>query len=97
MSLVGSMVSTPLIEIATQIIHQAMDRQYREMFDQPVGMLNEQTPQQVAKTANGRKMVAEWLKFLENTSGRKLDPNDPMATYDFSWLWAELGVGKLRK
>jgi len=35
-------------EIATEIIHQTMDRHYRETLDQPVGMLNDQTPLQRA-------------------------------------------------
>ena len=84
-------------EIATEIIHQTMDRHYRETLDQPVGMLNDQTPRQATKTAKGRKMLVEWLKFIENHSGQQPDPNDPMATYDFAWLWAELGVERLRK
>jgi hypothetical protein len=85
------------LEIATQIIHQTMDRHYRETLDQPVGALNDQTPREAAKTAKGRKMLVNWLKFIENNSGRQANPNDPMATYDFSWLWTELGVEKLRK
>jgi hypothetical protein len=84
-------------EIATQIIHQAMDRHYRETLDQPVGALNEQTPREAAKTPKGRKMLVDWLKFIENNSGQQANPNDSMATYDFSWLWAELGVEALRK
>jgi len=84
-------------EIAAQIIHQAMDRHYSETLDQPVGALNDKTPREAAKTAKGRKMLVDWLKLIENNSGRQANPNDPMATYDFSWLWAELGVAKLRK
>jgi hypothetical protein len=84
-------------EVATQIIHQTMDRHYRDTLDQPVGALNDQTPREATKTAKGRKMIVEWLKFIENNSGRQSSPHDPMATYDFSWMWAELGVEKLRK
>jgi hypothetical protein len=84
-------------EVASEIIHQAMDRHYRETLDQPVGALDDQTPREATKTAKGRKMLVDWLKFIENNSERQLDPNDPMATYDFAWLWAELGVEKLRK
>ena len=74
-----------------------MDRHYRETLDQPVGALNEQTPREAAKTPKGRRMLVDWLKFIENHSGQQPDPNDPMATYDFAWLWAELGVERLRK
>jgi DNA invertase Pin-like site-specific DNA recombinase len=38
-----------------------------------------------------------WLKHLENRSGAAPGPNDPMVTYDFTWMWRELGIEKLRK
>jgi hypothetical protein len=55
-------------EIATEIIYQAMNLHYRETLDQPVGMLNDQTPRQAAKITKSRKMLVEWLKFIENHS-----------------------------
>jgi hypothetical protein len=84
-------------EIAEQVVHQFMDRQYRETLDQPVGMLGNTTPRQAAKSTAGRKKVAEWLKYLENQSSRQLNPADPMATYSFEWMWHELGVFDLRQ
>ncbi|MVA27587.1 hypothetical protein V6582_01745 (plasmid) [Agrobacterium vitis] len=84
-------------EIAEHVIHQFMDRQYRETLDQPVGMLGNKTPRQAAKSAAGRKKVAEWLKYLENQSSRQPNPADPMATYSFEWMWHELGVINLRQ
>lgn len=41
--------------------------------------------------------AAEWLKYLENRSSSQRDPCDPMATYDFRWIWAELGIENLRR
>lgn len=84
-------------EIAEQVVHQFMDRQYRETLDQPVGMLGNKTPRQAAKSATGREKVAEWLKYLENQSSRQHNPADPMATYSFEWMWQELGVLDLRQ
>lgn len=84
-------------EIAQQVVHQFMDRQYRETLDQPVGMLGNKTPRQAAKSAAGRQKVAEWLKYLENQSANQPDPADPMATYSFEWMWNELGVHDLRR
>src|SRR3546814_438747 len=84
-------------EIAEQVVHQFMDRQYRETLDQPVGMLGNKTPRQAAKSATGRQKVAEWLKYLENQSSRQPNPTDPMATYSFEWMWHELGVINLRQ
>ncbi|MCW1410858.1 MULTISPECIES: hypothetical protein [Rhizobium] len=83
-------------EIAEQVVHQFMDRQYRETLDQPVGMLGNKTPRQAAKSATGREKVAGWLKYLENQSSRH-PPADPMATYSFEWMWHELGVIDLRQ
>jgi hypothetical protein len=84
-------------EIAQQVVHQFMDRQYRQTLDQPVGMLGNKTPRQAAKSAAGRQKVAEWLKYLENQSASQPDPADPMATYSFEWMWKELGVHDLRR
>jgi hypothetical protein len=44
----------------------------------------------------GRDQLAVWLKHLENLSGRQL-VDDPMATYDFAWMWQELGIEELRR
>ncbi|MFT4184051.1 MAG: hypothetical protein QM636_19275 [Rhizobium sp.] len=85
------------LEIAEQVVHQFMDRQYRDTLDQPVGMLGNKTPRQAAKSAAGRQRVAEWLKYLENQSSRQPNPADPMATYSFEWMWHELGIINLRQ
>lgn len=84
-------------ELAEQIVHQFMDRQYRETLDQPVGMLGNKTPRQAAKSSAGRQKVADWLKHLENRSAQQPDPADPMATYSFEWMWTELGIHHLRQ
>jgi hypothetical protein len=44
-----------------------------------------------------RERLAAWLKYLENRSGSQPDPAEPLATYDFSWMWRELGIEKLRR
>ena len=49
------------------------------------------------KTAKGRAKVVDWLKTLENYTAQMAGHNDEMATYDSSWLWAELGVDELRR
>jgi hypothetical protein len=84
-------------EMAEQIIHEFMDRQYRETLDQPVGMLGNKTPRQAVRSSVGRQKVADWLKYLENQSGQRPDADDPMSSYDFGWMWRELGVLDLRK
>ena len=93
----GDTVSDIPPEMAEEIVHQLLDRQYRETLDQPVGMLSNKTPRQAATTPAGRQKVVEWLKYLENQSAKQESPTDPMATYSFDWLWQELGVLDLRQ
>ena len=79
------------------IIHQSLDKHYRRMLDEPVPMLGNRSPRKAVKTEVGREKVVAWLKILENHSANIADPKNPMASYDFSWLWAELGVSALRR
>jgi hypothetical protein len=78
------------------IVHAAMDQHYRQLLDQPIPMLGGKTPRQAARTKAGRVKVVAWLKYLENGAARRA-PGDPMATYDLSWLWAELGSADERR
>ncbi|MCX2698718.1 hypothetical protein OPR82_18510 [Brucella sp. YY2X] len=84
-------------DIAHEIVHQVLDRKYRETLDQPVPMLGNITPRQAAKTAAGRKKLVEWLKYLENQIAVRHQHTDPMATYSFEWIWRELNILDLRK
>ncbi|MCA3184555.1 MAG: hypothetical protein IOB85_00065 [Methylobacterium sp.] len=84
-------------EIMAKLIHDHMDRHYRETLDQPVGMFGNKTPRQAARTLKGREKTAEWLKYLENQSAVRSGPADPMGSYDFSWMWKELGILNLRR
>ena len=85
------------LEVATPLVHAMLDKQYREILDQPVGMLGDIAPRAAIRTKNGREKVAKWLKYLENRSASSQNPQDPMATYDFGWMWRELNVENLRR
>ena len=78
------------------LVHQGLDDHYRRVLDQAIPALGGKSPRAVAKTPKGREKVAAWLKTLENHSGRQ-KPGDPMASYDFGWMWQELGVEALRR
>jgi hypothetical protein len=78
------------------IIHQSLDRHYWEMLDQPVPFFGNKSPRAAARTAKGRAKVVDWLKMIENRSAKSAGQNDAIATHDFSWLWAELGVNELK-
>jgi len=79
-------------EIAAQLMKQHLDTHYMQTLDEPVPALNNKTPRQAAKTKSGRKQVIEWLKYLENNTAKHARKNDPMAQYDFGWIWNELGI-----
>ncbi len=85
------------LEVATGLVHAMLDKQYRAVLDEPVPMLGDRSPRQAARTPAGREKLVTWLKFLESRSGNQVDPTDPMATYDFGWLWRELGVENPRR
>lgn len=79
------------------IVHEYLNRHYRDMLDQPVPMLGGETPRAAVKTDSGRIKVVEWLKMMENRTARSADQDSPMANYSFAWLWTALGVTELRR
>jgi hypothetical protein len=83
-------------EMQTRLVHAMLDKQYRALLVEPIPMLGDMSPRAAARSALGRQNLAAWLKYLENRARNAPDPNDPMATYDFTWLWRELKVERLR-
>lgn len=79
-----------------KIIHACLDHQYTKMLNESVPMMGNIKPLEAVKTADGREKLVAWLKYLENQSA-KHTPGDPMANYDFAWLWAKLGIADLRR
>ena len=84
-------------EVQTQLVHAMLDKQYRALLDEPVGMLGDVSPRAASRSATGRERIAAWLKHLENRSQHAGARSDPLASYDFTWLWRELKVEHLRK
>ncbi len=78
-----------------RILHDAMNRHYRAQLDQPIPALGNISPRKAARSKKGRDKLVAWLKLLENRSA-KHEPDDPMASYDFTWMWEELDVSDLR-
>jgi hypothetical protein len=89
---------TPELDISLaemqRIVGEMMDRQYRQVLDEPVPALGNKTPRQMAKTKAGRIKVTEWLKYIENMTAKS--GNEQMAEYSFAWMWDELGVADLK-
>ena len=84
-------------DVQASIVHETLDSHYRAALDQPIGMLGGKTPRACARTKTGREKVAAWLKFLEGGSSRRQGAGDPMGSYDFGWMWTELGIADLRR
>ena len=76
--------------------HQAMDRHYRHVLDQPVPMLGDISPREAATTKKGRKKLVAWPKFIENAAAKQ-ETDTLMAGYDMSWIWSDLGIADLRR
>ena len=81
-------------DIARQLMRDHMDKHYLETLDAPIPALGSKSPRQAVHTAAGREKVIDWLKLLENHSARH--DEGPITEYDFSWMWAELGLEEHR-
>jgi hypothetical protein len=83
-------------DVKRRIIHSQLDEHYRKTLDKPLAILDGMTPRQAAQAAANRDKVTAWLKYLENQSHNRRDHDDPLATYDVTWLWSELGIPERR-
>jgi hypothetical protein len=79
------------------MVHDYLDQHYRDVLDQPVPMLGGKSPRAAVRTADGRIKVAGWLKMIENSTAKSAENNSALATYNFGWLWNELGIDDLRR
>jgi hypothetical protein len=84
-------------EERSAILHDSLDRHYRNLLDQPIPVLGNKSPRAAVRTAKGRIKVVDWLKTLENHAAKSPGRNAEIANYSFSWLWTELGVAELRR
>jgi hypothetical protein len=84
-------------ELQAELVHEALTDHYRKTLDEPIPALGDLSPRAAAQTPAGRRKVADWLKHIENQSKDGRQPDDPMASYDFTLLWRDLGLEKLRR
>jgi hypothetical protein len=78
------------------IVQQSLEAHYRQTLDLPLPLLGNVSRRQAVGTPRGREKVAARLKMLEN-NGMRRPAGDPIAGYDFRWIWAELGIERLRR
>jgi len=75
----------------TEAVNRVKDAHYRRTLDEPVPMLGNRTPRECARSKQGRKKLANWIKEIENGELRQATGTSVPA-YDVSWMWHELGV-----
>jgi hypothetical protein len=80
-----------------ELLHSVLQRHYRALLDQPIPMLGNVSPREAARTVAGREKLAAWRKQLEDGAALHSATGNPLGTYDFGWIWAELGAETLRK
>lgn len=85
----------PLLPMDAAAMAEAFNRvkesHYRRTLDEPVPMLGNRTPHECARSKQGRKKLAKWIKEIENGELRQA-AGTGVPPYDASWMWRELGV-----
>jgi len=83
-------------ERRAEFLHSMMNKYYRKVLNEPVPMLGSISPRDAARTRSGRAKLVEWLKHLEQGSSTHQTDGNPLGSYDFGWMWTELGIENLR-
>lgn len=73
-------------EIREDILLEFFDKHMRKWMDEPIPALRGLTPRQASKKAGPRKRLMILLRDMEN------GPPPGCESYDFSWMWKELGL-----
>ncbi|MCP4903071.1 MAG: SEC-C domain-containing protein [bacterium] len=81
------------LDVQRQVVHEMLATHYRRWLDEPVPVLDDLTPREAVAKRSHRQRVISLLKNLEDDAARRT-PEDPGASFSFSWLWREL---KLRR
>jgi len=73
-------------------VRELFDRHYHSWIDRPVPALGNRTPRAAARTRLWRRKVTDLLKQFENMAQRGALHGRP--SYDFQWIWRELGLDR---
>ena len=83
-------------EAAAELVHDMLDRQYRALLGEPIPMLGDMSPRTAAAAPAAARTSRSGSSIWRTIPRHTEDRDDPMATYDFSWLWRELKIEHLR-
>jgi hypothetical protein len=50
------------------IVHDSLNKHYRDLLDQPIPALGNRSPRAAVKTARSRTKVVDWLKARPNST-----------------------------
>jgi SEC-C motif len=74
----------------TGAVRELFDRHYQNWLDRPDPALGNRTPRAAARAKLWRPRLVDLLKQMENGSERGALAGRP--SYDFQWIWKELGL-----
>ena len=80
------------IEEQRKVLGEFYEQHYRKWLDEPVPALGNRTPRHAAKLKTVRPRLITLLKDFESRSERQR--RSGQIAYDFSWMWAELGLNR---
>jgi hypothetical protein len=78
------------IEEQRRVLGEFYERHYHKWLDEPVPALGNRTPRHAARLKTIRPKLIALLKDFESHSERQRRAGE--ITYDFGWMWAELGL-----
>lgn len=78
------------IEEQRKILSEYYESHYRKWLDEPVPALGNRTPRHAVRLKTVRPKLIALLKDFESRSERQRRAGQ--IAYDFSWMWAELGL-----
>lgn len=80
------------IDDQRKILGGFYEQHYRKWLDEPVPALGNRTPRHAARLKTVRPKLITLLKDFESHSERQRRSGE--IAYDFSWMWAELGLNR---
>lgn len=81
-------------EVQAQFAREFMEQHYRTWPNQPLPALGNRTPREAAALKSARPQLISLLKEMEVMAERDRRAGRP--AYDFTWMWAELGLERPR-
>jgi hypothetical protein len=78
------------LEEQRKVLGEFYEQHYRKWLDEPVPALGNRTPRDAARLKTVRPKLITLLKDFESHTERQRRAGE--IAYDFSWMWAELGL-----